>query len=70
MSAVRPFHPTQRTNAEASLNVCDGPLADVRLALLISRVSHVRLALGTHAESAQTLGSINFLPSRYSSTPS
>ena len=29
MSAVRPFHPAQRTSAEASLNVCDGPIAEV-----------------------------------------
>jgi hypothetical protein len=29
MSAARPLHPAQLTNAEASLNVRDGPQADL-----------------------------------------
>jgi len=30
MSAARPVYPAQRTIAEGSLNVCDGPGADIQ----------------------------------------
>ena len=30
MSAARPLHPTQQTSAEASLNACEGPQADMQ----------------------------------------
>ena len=32
MSAARPLHPTQLTNADASFNVCVGPKSDIQFA--------------------------------------